>query len=161
MRGSSHDSRHRRAARRQAESRDVGSDCRRAADWRRREPISRSPCSCRARASTRLAAELAAAAVQEVVTVEHAGARALHARRLHGGAAGRLIAQLSPSTVVLPHTYQTRDFAPKLAARLDRAIITDVTGGQAVGGAGGVRAADVPGQADGGRRAPRGRRPTS
>jgi electron transfer flavoprotein alpha subunit len=29
--------------------------------------------------------------------------------------------------VLLPHTYQTRDFAPKLAARLDRSIITDVT----------------------------------
>ena len=28
----------------------------------------------------------------------------------------------------LSHTYQTRDFAPKLAARLDRAIITDCTG---------------------------------
>jgi electron transfer flavoprotein alpha subunit len=28
---------------------------------------------------------------------------------------------------VLPHTYQTRDFAPKLAARLDRALVTDVT----------------------------------
>jgi electron transfer flavoprotein alpha subunit len=29
--------------------------------------------------------------------------------------------------VLLPHTYQTRDFAPKLAARMDRAILTDVT----------------------------------
>jgi electron transfer flavoprotein alpha subunit len=37
------------------------------------------------------------------------------------------IDQLKPSTVILPHTYQTRDFAPKLAARLDRALITDVT----------------------------------
>src|SRR5205814_6463853 len=43
------------------------------------------------------------------------------------------IAQLSPSTVVLPHTYQTRDFAPKLAARLDRALVTDVTGVKRVG----------------------------
>ena len=41
------------------------------------------------------------------------------------------IAQLSPSHVLLPHTYQTRDFAPKLAARLDRALVTDVTGDQA------------------------------
>ena len=32
--------------------------------------------------------------------------------------------------VLLPHTYQTRDFAPKLAARLDRALVTDVTGDQ-------------------------------
>jgi electron transfer flavoprotein alpha subunit len=30
--------------------------------------------------------------------------------------------------VLLPHTYQTRDFAPKLAARMNRAILTDVTG---------------------------------
>jgi electron transfer flavoprotein alpha subunit len=33
-----------------------------------------------------------------------------------------------PARVWLSHTYQTRDFAPKLAARLDRAIITDCTG---------------------------------
>ena len=38
------------------------------------------------------------------------------------------IGQLKPSHVVLPHTYQTRDFAPKLAARLDRALITDCVG---------------------------------
>jgi electron transfer flavoprotein alpha subunit len=30
--------------------------------------------------------------------------------------------------VLLPHTYQTRDFAPMLAARLRRPIVTDVTG---------------------------------
>jgi electron transfer flavoprotein alpha subunit len=34
----------------------------------------------------------------------------------------------------LPHTYQTRDFAPKLAARLDRAIVTDVTAVKAAAG---------------------------
>ena len=33
-----------------------------------------------------------------------------------------------PSLVVLSHTYQTRDFAPALAATLDRAIVTDCTG---------------------------------
>ena len=38
------------------------------------------------------------------------------------------IAQLKPEQVFLPHTYQTRDFAPKLAARLDRALITDCVG---------------------------------
>ena len=79
-----------------------------------------------------LAAELAAAAVQEVVTVEDA---ALEPYTPDGYTAALqdAIAQLSPSTVVLPHTYQTRDFAPKLAARLDRAIVTDVTGVKAVG----------------------------
>ena len=35
------------------------------------------------------------------------------------------IGDLKPSHVVLPHTYRTRDFAPKLAAHMDRALITD------------------------------------
>jgi electron transfer flavoprotein alpha subunit len=35
---------------------------------------------------------------------------------------------------MLPHTYQTRDFAPKLAARMDRALITDVTAIKQAGG---------------------------
>ena len=43
------------------------------------------------------------------------------------------IGQLAPSHVLLPHTYQTRDFAPKLAARMDRALLTDVTGIKTVG----------------------------
>jgi electron transfer flavoprotein alpha subunit len=75
---------------------------------------------------TGLASELAAAAVQEVVTIENP---ALEPYTPDGYTAAlqQAIAQLSPSTVVLPHTYQTRDFAPKLAARLDRPIITDVT----------------------------------
>src|SRR4029450_2531093 len=34
----------------------------------------------------------------------------------------------APALVVFAHTYQTRDFAPRLAARLDRAIATDATG---------------------------------
>jgi electron transfer flavoprotein alpha subunit len=38
----------------------------------------------------------------------------------------RVIEQVSPSLVLLPHTYQTRDFSPMLATRLDRALITDV-----------------------------------
>ena len=38
------------------------------------------------------------------------------------------IVQLAPTHVVLPHTYRTRDFAPKLAARTDRALITDCIG---------------------------------
>jgi len=74
-----------------------------------------------------LAAELAAAAVKELVTIDDS---ALEPYTPDGYTAALqdAIAQLSPSVVVLPHTYQTRDFAPKLAARLDRSIITDVTG---------------------------------
>src|SRR5688500_10218249 len=40
----------------------------------------------------------------------------------------KAIGDLKPTHVVLPHTYRTRDFAPKLAARLDRALITDCVG---------------------------------
>jgi electron transfer flavoprotein alpha subunit len=73
-----------------------------------------------------VANELAAASVKDVVTVEHA---ALEPYTPDGFTAALqdAIAQLSPTYVLLPHTYQTRDFAPKLAARLDRAIVTDVT----------------------------------
>ena len=72
------------------------------------------------------AGDLAAAAVSEVVTVENA-ALSNYTADGYTAALQTAIAQLSPDVVVLPHTYQTRDFAPKLAARLDRAIITDVT----------------------------------
>ena len=81
-----------------------------------------------------VAAELAAAAVSEVVTLD-AAALAAYTADGYTAALQLAIAALAPSIVVLPHTYQTRDFAPKLAARLDRAIITDVTGVKA--GAGG------------------------
>lgn len=40
----------------------------------------------------------------------------------------KAIGDLKPTHVVLPHTYRTRDFAPTLAARLDRALITDCVG---------------------------------
>ena len=38
----------------------------------------------------------------------------------------QLVAAEQPSHVFFPHTYQTRDFAPALAARLDRPLIADV-----------------------------------
>jgi electron transfer flavoprotein alpha subunit len=77
-------------------------------------------------------AELAAAQVAEVVTVEHA---ALEPYTPDGFTATlqAVITQLSPAHVLLPHSYQTRDFAPKLAARLDRALVTDVTAIKAAG----------------------------
>src|SRR5215212_2485386 len=80
-----------------------------------------------------VAAEIAAAQIQDVVTVEHA---ALEPYTPDGFTAALqdAITQLAPSHVLLPHTYQTRDFAPKLAARLDRALLTDVTGIKDAGG---------------------------
>ncbi len=73
-----------------------------------------------------IASELAAAQVFEIVTVE---SPALEPYTPDGFTAAleQAIAQLAPSMVLLAHTYQTRDFAPKLAARLDRALLTDVT----------------------------------
>ncbi|MEP7308167.1 MAG: electron transfer flavoprotein subunit alpha/FixB family protein [Acidobacteriota bacterium] len=74
-----------------------------------------------------VAGELAAADVREVLTIDHP-ALDLYTSDGYTAALQQLIEQLSPSMVLLPHTYQTRDFAPKLAARLDRALVTDVTG---------------------------------
>src|SRR5215471_6517328 len=37
-----------------------------------------------------------------------------------------LIRRVNPALVLLPHTYQTRDFAPKLATRFGRVLISDV-----------------------------------
>jgi electron transfer flavoprotein alpha subunit len=39
-----------------------------------------------------------------------------------------IIDSARPQFVLLPHTYQARDFAPRLAARMRRSLITDVTG---------------------------------
>jgi electron transfer flavoprotein alpha subunit len=80
-----------------------------------------------------VANELAMAQVTDVVTVEHA---ALEPYTPDGFTAALqdAIAQLSPTHVLLPHTYQTRDFAPKLAARMDRALVTDVTAVKAAAG---------------------------
>jgi electron transfer flavoprotein alpha subunit len=74
-----------------------------------------------------VAAELAAAAVAEVVTIEHP-ALAEYTPDGYVAALAAAVAALEPSLIVLPHTYQTRDFAPALAARLDRPIVTDVIG---------------------------------
>jgi electron transfer flavoprotein alpha subunit len=79
------------------------------------------------------AAEIAAAQVQEVVRLEHE-ALAAYTPDAYCAALERVLAELAPSVVVLPHTYQTRDFAPALAARLDRALVTDVTAVKNAGG---------------------------
>ncbi len=77
--------------------------------------------------------DLAAFALKEVLTLE---SPALEPYTPDGFTAAlqAAITELAPTVVVLPHTYQTRDFAPKLAARMDRAIITDVTGIKQAGG---------------------------
>ncbi len=40
----------------------------------------------------------------------------------------QLVERTRPRLVLMPHTYQVRDFAPKLAAALDRGLISDAVG---------------------------------
>jgi len=79
-----------------------------------------------AAAAQAAAADLAAAAVGEVIALEH-DALGTYTPDGFVQACAALIAAESPSHVILPHTYQSRDFVPALAARLDRALVTDVT----------------------------------
>jgi electron transfer flavoprotein alpha subunit len=73
-----------------------------------------------------VAGELSGAAVSEVVTIEHPALESYTPDGLTA-ALQSAVEQLSPTWVLLPHTYQTRDFAPMLAARTNRAILTDIT----------------------------------
>jgi electron transfer flavoprotein alpha subunit len=75
---------------------------------------------------SRAVSEIAAADVAEVVTLT---SPALANYTADGWVAAHraLIEAVKPTFVVLPHTYQTRDFAPALAAVLDRTLITDCT----------------------------------
>ena len=46
----------------------------------------------------------------------------------------QLVERVQPRLVLMPHTYQVRDFAPKLAAGLKRALISDAVGYKYEGG---------------------------
>ncbi len=74
-----------------------------------------------------LAAEAAAKSVSNVVGIEHP----LLSRYTPDGytlALHRFFQSESPQYVVFPHTYQVRDFAPALAARMNQVLISDVIG---------------------------------
>jgi electron transfer flavoprotein alpha subunit len=79
------------------------------------------------------ASEIALADVLEVRLVQEAALEP-YTPDGHTAALEAVIAELQPALVLFPHTYQTRDLAPKLAARLDRALVTDVTGCRTEGG---------------------------
>jgi electron transfer flavoprotein alpha subunit len=71
-----------------------------------------------------IARDVAAAEVAEVIVAE-SSALAEYTADGFVQAVQALIAAEQPDLVFLPHTYQTRDFAPALAARLQRPLITD------------------------------------
>jgi electron transfer flavoprotein alpha subunit len=72
-------------------------------------------------------AELAAAGVGDVVVVSDPG---LDSYTPDGYVAAlvQVFASVQPRVAVLAHTYQARDFAPALAARLNWPLVTDVIG---------------------------------
>jgi electron transfer flavoprotein alpha subunit len=74
-----------------------------------------------------VAQEVTSAAVAEVLVAEHAALEP-YTPDAYASASRTLIESAAPTYVLLPHTYQTRDFAPLLAARLRKPLITDVTG---------------------------------
>jgi len=74
-----------------------------------------------------VARELATGGLAEVLIVDHP-ALAAYTPDAFTMALRGVVESTDPSIVLLPHTYQTRDFAPMLAARLRRSLVTDVTG---------------------------------
>lgn len=80
------------------------------------------------------AGDLAAADVTGVFALEHA-ALGVYTPDGFVEALAALITAESPTHVVLPHTYQTRDFAPKLAARLNAPLAADCVAHKSTDGA--------------------------
>src|SRR5205814_1150623 len=79
------------------------------------------------------AAELAGKNVSEVLQVEHD----LLADYTPDGyciALKQVIESAKPDLVLFPHTYQVRDFAPKLAASLGKGMVGDCIGYRSEGG---------------------------
>lgn len=74
-----------------------------------------------------LAAELARYRLDQVVALEHELLTSYTADAAIGALAW-LIDRLRPEVVLFPHTYCVRDFAPCLAARAGRALVSDVIG---------------------------------
>src|SRR5713226_1575780 len=69
-----------------------------------------------------LAGELARKQFERVHAVEH------DLLELYTPALGQLIEKQRPYLTIFPHTYQVRDFAPKLATSLGRVLVSDAVG---------------------------------
>ena len=81
-----------------------------------------------------LAEELAGAAVAEILVADSAALGVYTADGFVEGVS-QIIAAEQPSVVLFPHTYQTRDYAPQLATRMERSLVTDCIGAKSSGGA--------------------------
>lgn len=74
-----------------------------------------------------LAQELAGRAVDKVYALQ-APSLAVYSSDAYVHALKHFLAEKQPKLVLFPHTYEARDFAPRLALALDRALISDAVG---------------------------------
>ena len=77
--------------------------------------------------SSAIAAEVAEKKVAKVYAVESAKLEP-YTSDAFSAALKQLLAAKSPRLVLMPHTYQVRDFVPKLATAMGRAVISDCIG---------------------------------
>jgi electron transfer flavoprotein alpha subunit len=77
--------------------------------------------------SSAIAAEVAEKKVAKVYAVESAKLEP-YTPDAFSAALKQLLAAKSPRLVLMPHTYQVRDFVPKLATAMGRAVISDCIG---------------------------------
>jgi electron transfer flavoprotein alpha subunit len=73
------------------------------------------------------AAELVNKKLDRVYTLEHE-LLATYTADGFTAALEQLIRKVNPSIVLFPHTYQVRDFAPKLATRFNQVLVSDAVG---------------------------------
>ncbi len=80
-----------------------------------------------------LAGDLSSRAVERAFVVEHE-LLAAYTPDGYSAVLRQLITAVKPSLVLFPHTYQVRDYLPKLATALDRVAVSDVVGLHVEGG---------------------------
>ena len=80
-----------------------------------------------------LAGELAAKQVERVYAVEHELLKE-YTPDGYTAALRQLVAKAQPRLVLFPHTYEVRDYAPKLATALQRVMVSDVVSHRVEGG---------------------------
>ena len=74
-----------------------------------------------------LPSSLATVRLDEIIVLRHA-LLANYSADAWVEALHQVLTLVPPSLVLMPHSYQGRDFAPRLAARLDRALVSDCLG---------------------------------
>lgn len=72
-----------------------------------------------------IASQIASCGVAKVYTASHPLLSEYTADGF-AAAAEQVVKKVDPAVVLFPHTYQVRDFAPKVAARFGRALVSDV-----------------------------------